>query len=175
MSAAQTPPELGPETRRSVDLSQMGAHRFKATNRRGGVLPIGSGEDPDFTPVELLLAALAGCGAVDLELVTGKRAPFETFAARAEGHKLRDEQGSHMVQLSVTFDVTFPAGEDGDKARDVVPRTLQQIQDRLCTVGRTVALGEPVAYVAGELDPPPPVLSPGADPTGLHPTHPSDG
>jgi putative redox protein len=175
MAAAQTPPELGPETRRSVDLSQMGAHRWKATNRRGGVLPIGAGEDPDFTPVELLLAALAGCGAVDLDLITGKRAPFETFAARAEGHKVRDEQGSHMVRLSVTFDVTFPDGEDGDAAREVLPRTLQQIQDRLCTVGRTVAIGEPVAYVAGEVDDPDPVLSPGVDPTGLEPVNPSDG
>jgi uncharacterized OsmC-like protein len=174
MAAAQTPPEPGPETLRNVDLSQMGAHRWKATNRRGGVLPIGSGEDPDFTPVELLLAALAGCGAVDLDLITGKRAPFETFAARAEGHKVRDEQGSHLVQLSVTFDVTFPPGEDGDKAREVLPRTLQQIQDRLCTVGRTVAIGEPVAYVEGQVETTP-VLSPGANPTGLEPIDPSDG
>lgn len=142
-------PPTGPETHRSVDLVQMGEGRFKATNRRGGVLPIGSGDDPDFTPVELLLAALAGCGAVDLELVTRKRAGFESFLARGEGHKLRDEQGSHLVGLQVTFDVTFPAGADGDRARAVVPRTLQQIEDRLCTVGRTVTLGEPVAYRSG--------------------------
>lgn len=143
--------DLPPETLRSVDLVMMGAGRFKATNRRGGVLPIGPGEDPDFTPVELLLAALAGCGAIDLELVTGKRAPFEAFAARATGHKVRDEQGSHLVQLKVTFDVTFPAGEGGDQARAVVPRTLQQIEDRLCTVGRTVTLGEHVTYAEGSL------------------------
>ncbi|MCY7395008.1 MAG: OsmC family protein [Nocardioides sp.] len=144
-------PETGPETHRSVDLVQMGEGRFKATNRRGGVLPISSGDDPDFTPVELLLAGLAGCGAVDLELVTRRRAGFESFAARAEGHVVRDEQGSHLVQLQVTFDVVFPTGQDGDRAREVVPRTLQQIQDRLCTVGRTVTLGEPVAYLAGPL------------------------
>lgn len=143
----------GPETLRTVHLSAMGEKRFKATNRRGGVLPIGSGDDPDFTPVELLLAALAGCGAVDLEWVTDKRAPFETFAARAEGHKVRDDQGNHMVELRVTLDVTFPEGEAGDQAREVVPRTLQQIQDRLCTVGRTVTLGEPVRYVAGPVEP----------------------
>lgn len=136
---------------RSVELVQMGEGRFKATNHRGGVLPISSGDDPDFTPVELLLAALAGCGAVDLELITGKRAGFETFLARAEGHKIRDEQGSHVVQLQVTFDVTFPEGGAGDRAREVVPRTLEQIEDRLCTVGRTVTLGEPVSYVAGRL------------------------
>jgi putative redox protein len=139
------------ETLRTVDLTIMGEGRFKATNVRGGVLPIGQGDDPDFTPVELLLAALAGCGAADLEWVTKKRAPFTSFAARAEGHKVRDEQGSHLVQLSVTLDVAFPDDEAGDRAREVVPRTLQQVQDRLCSVGRTVTLGEPVSYRAGSL------------------------
>lgn len=152
MSAPEpSPVDLPPETLRSVDLVMMGAHRFKATNRRGGVLPIGPGEDPDFTPIELLLAALAGCGAIDLELVTAKRAPFEEFSARATGHKVRDEQGNHLVQLKVTFDVTFPAGEEGDAARAVVPRTLQQIEERLCSVGRTVSLGEHVTYAEGSL------------------------
>ena len=33
MAAAETPPELGPETRRRIDLSQMGAHRWKANLR----------------------------------------------------------------------------------------------------------------------------------------------
>lgn len=146
--------EPGPETHRSIDLHQIGEHRWMATNKRGGGVSIGSGDDPDFTPVELLLAALVGCGAVDLDHITGKRAPFETFAARAEGHKVRDEGGTHMVQLKVTFDVTFPAGEGGDAAREVMPRTVQQIQDRLCTVGRTVTLGDPVQYVEGRLSTP---------------------
>lgn len=137
-------------TLRRVDLTRIGPTRYKATNARGGVLPIGSGDDPDFTPVELLLAALAGCGAIDLELITGKRAESVVFDAVATGHKVRDEQGSHLVGLSVTFDVAFPEGEAGDRARAVVPRTLQQIQDRLCTVGRTVALGEPTAYVTAD-------------------------
>lgn len=143
----------GPDTLRTVDLSAMGEGRFKATNVRGGVLPLGSGDDPDFTPVELLLAALAGCGAVNIDGITGKRAPFTSFAARAEGHKVRDEQGSHLVSLTVTFDVDFPEGPGGDAAREVLPRTLRQIQDRLCTVGRTVEIGEPVAYVEGVVEP----------------------
>ena len=146
--------ELGPETHRSVDLHQIGEHRWKATNSRGGGVSIGPGEDPDFTPVELLLAALVGCGAADLDYIAGKRAPFETFSARAEGHKVRDEDGSHLVQLKVTLDVTFPEGEGGDAAREILPRTIQQIQDRLCTVARTVTLGEPVSYVEGKLSTP---------------------
>jgi putative redox protein len=149
--AAEPGPQRSDQTQRSIELHQIGEHRWKATNRRGGGVSIGPGGDPDFTPVELLLAALAGCGAADLDYIAGKRSPFETFLARAEGSKVRDDDGSHLVQLTVTFDVTFPDGEDGDAAREIVPRTLQQIQDRLCTVGRTVTLGEPVRYVEGPL------------------------
>lgn len=138
-----------PETHRGLTLERTGDLTFAATNVRGGVLPIGSGDDATFTPVELLLAALAGCGAIDLEHLTRKRAPFTSFAASSEGHKVRDEQGNHLVDLRVTFDVTFPEGEDGDRARAFLPRALEQIEARLCAVGRTVQVGDPVQYVAG--------------------------
>lgn len=142
-----------PETYRTVTLDRTGDFTFAATNVRGGVLPVGSGDDETFTPVELLLVALAGCGAIDLEHLTGKRAPFESFAARTEGHKVRDELGNHVVDLKVTFDVTFPEGADGDRAREFLPRALDQIERRLCSVGRTVQVGDPVTYVAGPVEP----------------------
>ncbi|MGI8523867.1 MAG: OsmC family protein [Nocardioides sp.] len=143
-------PSAQAQAHRSVDLTRIGEGRYKAVNSRGGVLPIGSGDDPDFTPVELLLAALAGCAAIDVDLVTGKRAQPESFAVRAEGDKIRDEQGSRLVGLTVTCEITFPEGEAGDRARAVLPRTLAQVRDRLCTVGRTVAVGAPVEYPGAE-------------------------
>lgn len=140
-------PATGPESHRSVELTKIGANRFKATNARGGETYFGSGgEDPDFTPVEMLLAAIAGCGAIDVDLIAGKRANAESFRATASGDKVRDENGSHLVNLSVTFEVIFPEGEAGDAARAVMPRTLGQVRDRLCTVSRTVAVGEPVTF-----------------------------
>jgi putative redox protein len=57
---------------------------------------------------------------------------------------VRDGSGNHLVNLSVTFDIRFPEGEDGDAARAVLPLALEQTRDRLCTVSRTVELGEPV-------------------------------
>lgn len=131
---------------RSVSLAKIGEHRFSATNARGGAITVGHGEDPDFTPVELLLAALAGCSALDVDFITGKRSEMASFAAVAEGTKVRDENGNHLVQLSVTFDIAFPEGEAGDRARAVLPDAIEKSQNRLCTVGRTVALGEPVTY-----------------------------
>jgi putative redox protein len=136
---------------RRIDLSKIGEHRFQAHNIRGGSLSIGEGEDPDFTPVELLLAGLAACGALDIDYITGKRAPFLTFVASAQGIKVRDENGNHLVDLKVTYDVTFPEGEDGDAAREVLPSAIQRSADRLCTVGRTVSIGTPVEYGAGPI------------------------
>ena len=140
-------PERGPETLRSISLSRIGDGRYKATNARGGETFLGSGgEDPDFTPVEAFLAAIAGCSAADVDAITGKRATPTTFEVTASGHKVRDESGNHMVDLRVTFHVEFPDGERGDAAREALPRALEMTRDRLCTVSRTVALGEPVSY-----------------------------
>ena len=143
------PPAL-PDTLRAVELTKIGTGRYKAANRRGGVLPIGSGSDPDFTPVELLLAALAGCSAIDVDLITGKRADALSLDVRAEGTKVRDARGNRLVDLRVTFAVTFPDDEAGDRAREVLPRAMAQSRDRLCTVGRTVVSGEPIDYVTAD-------------------------
>ena len=139
--------EAAADPHRFVDLTRIGDHRYKATNRRGGVLPIGEGDDPDFTPVELLLAAIAGCAAIDVDYITGKRSAPESFDVHAEGDKVRDEQGNHLTNLRVVFDVTFPAGEAGDAARGVLQSAIERSRDRICTVSRTVALPSPVEMV----------------------------
>ena len=137
---------MSEETLRQLDLRQTADGRYEAVNVRGGVLPIGRGEDSDFTPVELMLAALAGCTAIDVGLITGKRAAADAFDAHVEGHKVRDDRGSHMVDLEVTLSVRFPEGEGGDQAREVLPRAIRQSADRLCTVGRTLQLGTTIGY-----------------------------
>lgn len=138
---------MSDETLRSIELTRIGPARFKATNDRGGETFLGvGGDDPDFTPVELLLAAIAGCSALDVEAITHKRASSTTFAVRAEGDKVRDSDGNHLTGLRVSFDVAFPEGPDGDAARDRVRSAIEMSRDRLCTVSRTVQLGEDVVY-----------------------------
>lgn len=135
------------DTLRSVELTKIGPHRFKATNARGGETFFGTGGlDPDFTPVELLLAAIGGCSAIDVESIVGKRADSTRFTVTTEGHKVRDQDGNHMVGLRVTFDVVLPEGEGGDAARAVLPEAIAMSRDRLCTVSRTVQLGADVTY-----------------------------
>lgn len=137
-------PAVGHDGHRVVELTRLGKARYKATNARGGVLVLGGGDDPDFTPVEALLAAIAGCSAIDVDLITGKRSQPVAFDVRSEGDKVRDDDGNHMSNLRITFSVEFPEGEAGDAAREVLDRAIQQSHDRLCTVSRTVQLGTPV-------------------------------
>lgn len=142
---------MSDDTLRSIELTKIGPARFKATNARGGETFFGvGGDDPDFTPVELLLAAIAGCSALDVEAITHKRAQSTTFSVRSEGHKVRDESGNHMTGLTVTFEVAFPEGEAGDRARAALPRAIEMSRDRLCAVSRTVQLGADVTYAPVE-------------------------
>ena len=130
---------------RGVRLERIENSRYIATNDRGGQISIGRGEGTDFTPVDLLLAGIAGCTAIDVDILTSRRAEPESFEILADAEKVRDEAGNHLADIVVTFQVTFPEGEQGDKARDLLPDAVRKSHDRLCTVSRTVELGTPVA------------------------------
>ncbi len=138
------------DTERSVELTRLGKARFRATNVRGKTLEFGEGNDADFTPVELLLVAIAGCSAIDVDYLVGKRVDPETYDVSVRADKIRDELGNRLTDIKVTFDLTFPAGADGDRAREILPRSIAQSHDRLCTVTRTVVVGTPVESVIAD-------------------------
>jgi putative redox protein len=130
---------------RSVRLERSANSRYVVTNDRGGQIRIGKGEGTDFTPVDLLLTAVGGCTAVDVDLLTSRRAEPEKFEVLVDANKVRDETGNHLSDIVVTFRIRFPDGEDGDKARSLLPDAVRKSHDRLCTVSRTVELGTPIA------------------------------
>lgn len=130
--------------RRQVSLERVEEGVYRATNPRGAQLTFGS-KDPDgFSPVELLLAAIGGCSAVDVDVVTGRHAPHERFEVTVEADAIRDEVGNRLDDVTMTFHVTFPAGEAGDKARARLPGAVRTSHDRTCTVSRTVEAATPV-------------------------------
>jgi uncharacterized OsmC-like protein len=131
---------------RTVDLSRIGERRFEVTNARGGRLVLGEGADADFTPVELLLAAVAGCSAIDVDHLTTRRAEPDAFDVRVSAEKLSDELGNHLGPVTARFALAFPEGPDGDRARDVLPAAVARSRDRLCTVSRTVQLPTEVRF-----------------------------
>lgn len=135
-----------PAALRSVNLTRTRSGAYTATNPRGGEVAVGDGSTADFTPVELLLTAVAACAAVDVDSLTSRLAEPTGFELRSSGHKVRDVLGNHLSEVEVVFHIRFPEGEQGDRARDRLPEAVSLSKDRLCTVSRTVALPTPVAF-----------------------------
>ncbi|WP_232548482.1 OsmC family protein [Propioniciclava soli] len=134
---------MEPKPPTTVHLSRRGPSSYEATNARGVRLPIG-GED-GFSPVELLLAAVAGCSAVDVDVMTSRRAEPESFAVTASGRKVR-EGGNHLEDVEVVFRLRFPEGDAGDQARARIAPAVRASAERDCTVSRTVELPTPVTF-----------------------------
>lgn len=126
---------------RSVELQRTEQGHYSATNPRGGSISLGRGTDEDFTPVELLLVAIAGCSAVDVDFITSKKVDPLSFTVTGSGTKVSDEDGNRMADLAVEFDITFPDTDEGRAAAERIPRAIEMSHQRLCSVSRTVALG----------------------------------
>ena len=129
---------------RNVTVRRIANGQFTVTNARGGQIAFGSG-GTDFTPTELLLAAIGGCTAIDVDIVTSRRAEPDAFEVVVDAEKVRDEAGNHLTGIEVTFRIRFPGTAQGDEARAVLPDIVQKSHDRLCTVGRTVEIGTAIA------------------------------
>lgn len=131
---------------RSVRIERIENSRYVATNDRGGQISIGrgGGGGTDFSPVDLLLAGIGGCTAIDVDILTSRRAEPDAFEVLVDAEKVRDEAGNHLTDIVITFRVKFPAGERGEAARTLLPDAVKKSHDRLCTVSRTVELGAPI-------------------------------
>ena len=129
---------------RQVSIARDAAGKYTVTNERGGTIQVGTGSDGEFTPVELLLAAIGACTSIDVDILTSRRAEPTGFTVDVAAEKVRDQLGSHLADIAVTFRVSFPEGAGGDAARELLPGAVRRSHDSLCTVGKTVELGTPV-------------------------------
>jgi len=86
----ERPADLPPEkpSHRSISLGRREKGHYTVTNVRGGTIPVSSGANADFTPVELLLAGIAGCTSVDVDFLTARRAEPESFVVEVEAEKV---------------------------------------------------------------------------------------
>jgi putative redox protein len=131
-------------THRTVTVRRVSAGRFAVANDRGGEIAFGTGDGTDFTPTELLLAAIGGCTAIDIDILTSRRAEPQGFEVAVDADKVRDAEGNRLRDIVVTFRVAFPATAEGDEARAILPDVVRKSHDKLCTVGRTIELGTPI-------------------------------
>jgi putative redox protein len=126
-------------------VERTGPGRYLARTARGATLPVGTGDPGTFTPVELFLAALGACTAVDVDAFTSRRAEPDRFEVTVAAEKVRDERGGNVLRdVRIGFQLAFPEGAAGDEARAALPRLVALSHDKLCTVSRTVEAGRPV-------------------------------
>jgi len=135
---------MAQDTHRQVSIARVAAGKYTVTNERGGTISVGTGTDGEFTPVELLLAAIGACTSIDVDVLTSRRAEPASFAVDVDAEKVRDALGNRLADIAVTFHVAFPEGEGGDAARALLPGAVRRSHDSLCTVGKTVELGTPI-------------------------------
>ena len=128
-----------PRAKTSITLTRLDAGAYEAVNAAGTSVRVGG--EGAMSPVELLLVALAGCSAIDVDVVTSRRAAPTRFEVTASGRK-STEGGNHLEDVALTF----PEGPDGDAARARIDNALRASHERDCTVSRTVELATPVAF-----------------------------
>jgi uncharacterized OsmC-like protein len=129
---------------RSVTLVRESEGVYVATNAKGGQIRFGHNVEDGFGAVELLLAALAGCAGTDVDVVTSRRSEPTKFEVTVTADKVGGTAPAILRNVVATFDVQFPDGEDGDKARARVVPALQAAHERTCTVSRTIEHAVPV-------------------------------
>jgi putative redox protein len=81
-------------THRTLTIERTAPGKFAAVNSRGGRIAFGMGDSEEFTPTELLLIAIGGCTAIDIDLLTSRRSEPESFEIAVDADKVRDEGGN---------------------------------------------------------------------------------
>jgi putative redox protein len=108
------------------------------TNKHGTQITVDQDGLLGLSPLELLLAALGSCSAVDVALLMRKqRDPIEPFHIEVDG----DKEDFRMEWLRVTYAI----GEGHDPAK--LERARSKTALDLCTVSRTLGAGCPVEHV----------------------------
>lgn len=120
--------------------------RYVATNGRGARLELsGDGTGPNFSPVELLLVAVAGCNIVTTEPLTAQRGHrMDKLVATATSEKI---ERNKLGPVTLSYEVELPAG-DADAAK-VFRDVAERVEERHCTVSRSLREGTPVNLEVG--------------------------
>ena len=131
---------------KTISLTRRATGKYTATNADGATIDFGG--EGQFSPVDLLLAALAGCSAIDVDVVTSRRAEPTRFELTASGEKVTDEDGGKRLDnVRLAFDVDFADDEQGTQARGLVDRLIQLSHEKDCTVSRTIEHPTDVEFI----------------------------
>ncbi|RFU84910.1 OsmC family peroxiredoxin [Streptomyces triticagri] len=133
----------------TIETVRTGYRQWTARNDRGAEVHIAAADDdtaqPSFTPVELLLAALGGCGGLVTDR-TARAVQHDDLRIVVSSQSTPDDDG-RIGKVTVTYELDIPADANGGNAADVFARGVRLTHEKYCTVSRTVEHGARVEAV----------------------------
>jgi uncharacterized OsmC-like protein len=130
-----------------IESTRDGFRRWTARNDRGAEVRIAAADDdlaqPSFTPVELLLAAMAGCGGLVVDR-TARTVDHDALRIVVESVSGPDDDG-RIGRIRVSYEMDLPEGDA--QAVEKFARGVRLTHERYCTVSRTVEHGARVEAV----------------------------
>ena len=130
-----------------IETARDGFRRWTARNDRGAEVRIAAADDegaqPSFTPVELLLAAMGGCGGLVVDR-TARTVEHDGLRIVVESMSGPEDEG-RVGRIRVSYEMELPAGDE--QAAEKFARGVQLTHERYCTVSRTVEHGAAVQAI----------------------------
>ncbi len=115
---------------REIEAEWQGGGTFIGRNPSGGTVQMGKLSDkPGISPMEMILAGVAGCTGVDIVDILGKkRQPVKALKVKVRGKK-REEYPKIFTEIEVTYLIW---GENIDP--HAVERAIQLSEEKYCSV-----------------------------------------
>ncbi|MEV1024250.1 OsmC family protein [Streptomyces sp. NPDC050264] len=133
-----------------IETVRNGERDWTARNDRGAEVRIAPADaadsqaaPPSFTPVELLLAALGGCGGLVVDR-TARTAGHDALRIIVESVS-RPEDDGRVGAVRVSYELDLPEGDT--RTAELLERGIRLTHEKYCTVSRTVEHGARVEAV----------------------------
>jgi putative redox protein len=125
---------------REVIAEWKGETSFIGRNLTGGTVQMGKIDDrPGISPMELLLAGLAGCTGMDIASILSKqRQPFVDLKV-----KVRGKRASNYPMVFTELEVTYLLWGEGLDLK-AVERAIQLSEEKYCSVGLMLGKATPI-------------------------------
>jgi putative redox protein len=127
---------------RTADLVFEGGSRFAGHSGTGRTMAFGDepGKD-EYSPVEMLVAALAACSAMDvISIATKKRQSIDRYEVHGTAHQ-RAEYPQVLTEATVTHEVW---GQD--LAEAAIRRSIELSATKYCPLNATISAGVTVVH-----------------------------
>jgi putative redox protein len=125
---------------REVFADWKGETSFIARNPTGGTVQMGKVDGkPGISPMELLLAGLAGCTGMDIaSILTKQRQAFVDLKVQVRGKRAND-----YPMVFTEFEVTYLLWGEGVDTK-IVERAIKLSEEKYCSVGIMLSQAAPI-------------------------------